>query len=634
MMLQNNKRIVFFIFKMIALQWWARGIQSYHMPSSFEFFGNRLVIASRRRVSSTLVCATSDGFGWKHSHLRCTSRNYYYSSLGDCTDNLAPFEECWETTTLAVNPSDDENIDNILQGLNSPAPQSFFVLDRAIKIYAKTDNASFEFALQECSYLIKPGWKLVVHKPNHNGIDFPGIPWTLLPPSSTELDDFGENYSTLVVSEGSSGPNACQLSAEALLIVSEASDTQQPIDDNAIETLVDAMVERLKLTLGTDIRGRTSADIAFNICLAGIQDEFLFDTLTKIARLEMERVGHRPSRRAKDILHVVEKLAAAGVKGAEVERVYQLAAKSLAAKDLYPEIVKLLSTPGQLDLLSPRPLLWLWRYSSRLQKPSVQAFKASSTAWWHQFQDPTRPLIIDVGCGLGVSLIGLASQSNDKEPVHPSDTSVIFQDIDLTQCNYLGGDLNEATVRFANTISSRWNLSGKLQFIQASAEDMLDQIEHHSNYPGGLSLVLIHFPSPWRLKKGNGNSQLPTGPDDGFMVSATLMEKISQLLKKNRRARSSYLLMQTNCEDVAVALRDRASDVGLISVPAIHPVTSPAEQGRLPERTIEWIRNGGERAVGQEWSTEPLLPERCATETEVACEIQGTPVHRCLFKST
>lgn len=92
--------------------------------------------------------------------------------------------------------------------------------------------------------------------------------------------------------------------------------------------------------------------------------------------------------------------------------------------------------------------------------------------------------------------------------------------------------------------------------------------------------------------------------------------------------------MQTNCEDVAVALRDRASDVGLISVPAIHPVTSPAEQGRLPERTIEWIRNGGERAVGPEWSTEPLLPERCATETEVACEIQGTPVHRCLFKST
>lgn len=630
------------IFNMLVLQFWARGVESYHIWPRLHIFEKRLIGGSWSRAhSSGFANPTLNHLtGWKQSNLGCTKREFHYSSVGNLTEpeeKLHPFQECWGTTSFAVNPSEDENIDVILQGLNSPAPQAFFVLDRAIKAGASGDYDSFEFSLKECSYLIKRGWKLVVQKTEFSDATVPGIPWTLLPPDSSDMiaSDHMENSSTLMtISAGSSGPNACQLSAQALTIVSNSADAQEPIDDNAIEALVGAMVKRLKLTLGTDIRGRTSADMAFNLCLAGIQNDFLYDALTKISQLEMERVGRRPSRRPKDILHVVEKLAAAGIKGQEVEKVYQMAASSLVEKDQYPETLQLLSIPGRLDLLSPRPLLWLWRYSSRLQKPSLQAYRAkTNTTWWHQFDDPTLPLVIDVGCGLGVSLIGLASHSKSDDYVAaPSDLSSSLHDVDLTKCNYLGGDLNEATVRFANSITSRWNLTDRLHFIQASAEDMLDQMEE-SNYPGELSLVLIQFPSPWRIKKkGQGNTQLPTGPEDGFMVSPSLMKKISKLLHSNKK--SNYLLLQTNCEDVAVALCDRARDIGLVSVSAVHPVTSPAVHGgRLTERTMEWIRLGGERAIGPEWSAKPILPERCSTETEVACEIQGTPVHRCLFNT-
>ena len=117
----------------------------------------------------------------------------------------------------------------------------------------------------------------------------------------------------------------------------------------------------------------------------------------------------------------------------------------------------------------------------------------------------------------------------------------------------------------------------------------------------------------------------------GFMVSTALMGKIVKLLKKGNG--HGQLIVQTNCEDVAVFLRDRALDFGLLSIPAQVSVESPSSEGRLPERTAEWVRLGGERAIGPEWFAEPVLPDRCATETEVACQIQGTPIHRCVFQT-
>mmetsp|Transcript_32192 Transcript_32192/g.78223 ORF Transcript_32192/g.78223 Transcript_32192/m.78223 type:complete len:142 (+) Transcript_32192:1104-1529(+) len=139
------------------------------------------------------------------------------------------------------------------------------------------------------------------------------------------------------------------------------------------------------------------------------------------------------------------------------------------------------------------------------------------------------------------------------------------------------------------------------------------------------------------------------------MVSKALMAKIAEILlhsknKNNGHDGDCYFLLQTNCEDVALVLRDRAKEVGLTLVPSLDPVVATTSSSneeeeqrlRIPERTVEWLKlmnmnNNGEdsspeRAVGPEWSRTALLPPKCATETEVACTIQGSPVHRCLFK--
>ena len=54
---------------------------------------------------------------------------------------------------------------------------------------------------------------------------------------------------------------------------------------------------------------------------------------------------------------------------------------------------------------------------------------------------------------------------------------------------------------------------------------------------------------------------------------------------------------------------------------------------RTPKRTTDWISCGGERAEGEGWSTQPILPRIGRTETEVACMMNGTPVHRCRLRA-
>jgi hypothetical protein len=51
------------------------------------------------------------------------------------------------------------------------------------------------------------------------------------------------------------------------------------------------------------------------------------------------------------------------------------------------------------------------------------------------FADVARPLVIDIGCGFGVSLLGLAMSSCTSG----SDSG---SNIDLSQCNFLGCDLS------------------------------------------------------------------------------------------------------------------------------------------------------------------------------------------------
>lgn len=560
---------------------------------------------------------------------------------------IDPFNECWKSNSWSVNPLNDTAIDQILQALHSPAPQSFYVVQRALALAQEEASSasstttstteSIHATLETCAYLIKPGYQFVMRPSNDGLIEMPGKDWNVT--STTTVPATGWTAVTTKPAYNST----LQIANEALALVTAASQAQVPVDDAQIDRLVDLCEQRLRTTLGTDIRGRTAADAAFTLALAGVTRESLYLSLVKIAKLEFLRVGRRPSRRAKDILQAIEKLAAAGLRGAEVEEVFQIAAECLAAKTekKYMDVMgTLLATPSEFNLLSPRPLLWLWRFSARQTKARNETAteetdvdanissvrKTASKSWLQGYNDTSRPLIVDIGCGLGVSMLGLASLESAGRGTEASDllgTGVAFAD-----CNYLGGDLSRLALRFGEGIASRWDLSDRLQFTCASAEDLLDEI--HLTYPGPVALVLIQFPTPYRLLvKEGGNTQLPSDRRSGFMASKRVMQQTAKLLQKVGGGR---LLLQSNCEDVAVTMRDIAKESGMRCIQSTQPVTSLDNFERLPQRTQEWIRLGGERAIGPEWSFISPLPTRCATETEVSCELQDTPVHRCVME--
>jgi hypothetical protein len=89
---------------------------------------------------------------------------------------------------------------------------------------------------------------------------------------------------------------------------------------------------------------------------------------------------------------------------------------------------------------------------------------------------------------------------------------------------------------------------------------------------------------------------------------------------------------------VAVYMRQLAcKDVGFKCITSYDngtPVEHDSSTGtRLPKRTLDWISCGGGRAVGAGWSPHPLIPRIGRTETEVACMMNGTPVHRCRLQA-
>lgn len=404
-------------------------------------------------------------------------------------------------------------------------------------------------------------------------------------------------------------------------------------------------------TLGTDVRGRSAADAAFAFALAGSSNNDLFTTLSEVTQLELARVGPRSSFRPKYILQIVEKLASAGLKDDDVRGVHLEAARCLALKKEYHDVALTLSKhDNRFDLLSPRSLFWLWRFSSRLCKSKeikdeVSEFYNSplkeprtwhrdqNKRWWESFEDPSLPLVLDIGSGFGVSLLGLASLSLAEQiDFDLSREAQVIGNIDFAKCNYLGADLNALGIGYARGIAERWHLRGRLQYVHLAAEKMLDEITRC--YPGQVALILIQFPTPFRFQdKATGNTQLPSWTDkgsNGFMASQSLMKQIASLMHSS----NGRLVVQSNVEDVAVVMQDvLVNQVGMDCLAAPRPVLGAGQVTRLPLRTQQWLAQGGERAVGIHWSSKPFLPPRAATETEAACLLQGTPIHRCMFRT-
>lgn len=263
---------------------------------------------------------------------------------------------------------------------------------------------------------------------------------------------------------------------------------------------------------------------------------------------------------------------------------------------------------------------------------------------------------------MGVSLLGLASLGSEY------DRSKMKTDIDLdwSKCNFLGGDLSRLAIGYANGISKRWAITDKLLFCVASAEDMIQEVCR--SYPGEVKLVMIQFPTPFRLQQTSvqqghesedmekimfdniekkteistevqhkeitrvGNSQLPSDAKSGFMVTERLLEMTHSVLKKY----NGKLLIQSNCEDVAIEIQKMAiQSVGFqTNYVSQSMVLNGNNDVQITKRTEDWIKlydGKVDRAEGPSWSASSLLPHKGATETEIACTLNRTPIHRCLL---
>lgn len=503
-----------------------------------------------------------------------------------------------------------------------------------------------------------------------------GATWSLVPTSKISMDCLD------VVNDNPSGQQSVlELAHIALGLASSSSEKGVPIDHRKLDDIVQRAKIRIKTTGEQDLRGRKASDAAFWFALSGVTDDSsddcpddlkfsLFDALAFICIQELDRFGKRSSCRTSDILHMVERIAAAGVQNDIFKSLQLKAAECLETKG--PKEVRFLTENGILDTLregkfelhSDRSLLWIWRFSTRQRKQ--RSFLSSAKRhwegrdnqseesitkgnrylrngeidWYQVFEDPTRPLVLDVGCGMGVSVLGLASlYPGELDYMDPDHTSFF----DFDSANFLGADLSGLAINYASSISNRWDtIRGKTSFLINSAEDSVHILK---SYPGCVSLCMIQFPTPFKFQdeeshevsnveneflssvSQRGNMQLPSDAFNGFMVTTQLMSSIHSLLKHD-----GHILLQSNVEDVAVHMKDLALGIGFEPIEFPNYVEKTEASDDFPKRTQKLLNLGMERAVGKIWSSKPILPKRAATETEVACLLNRTPIHRCLMR--
>lgn len=394
----------------------------------------------------------------------------------------------------------------------------------------------------------------------------------------------------------------------------------------------------MRLTMGSDLRGRTSADAAFQLALSGVEENHqVFNSFIDVGIYELLRVGSRSSFQSKFILQMTEKFAASGIENTRMVGFYKIAGELLKAKNFRDKdlIDSLLNQ--RFGMHCDRPLLWLWRYSARQSKISSKVISTTNHQtyeWKSHFKNANRDLVVDVGCGMCSSLINLSTKSKlfNEEPPHP-----LLSDIEWEICNYAGTDLNQKFIAYGKGVLSRrgQDCRDRVHLCSVPALEFLSDLQF---YPGRVKLISIHFPTPYKIDSEEGNPQLPNMEHGGFMITHEVANEISLLMKKHR----SIFLFQTKCEDVAIYTKSLMSkvDQNIRCVPCPNHIKSINElyhsNNGVPQRVKKWMANIDERdierAEGNNWSSVPLLPMFGRPETEINCEYQNTVVHRCLFQ--
>ena len=268
----------------------------------------------------------------------------------------------------------------------------------------------------------------------------------------------------------------------------------------------------------SELGGRTASDAALWFAFAGSRDRDLFNGLADIASWELHRFGQRPSFKKKYTLQIVERFAAAGLKKHDkLERIAN--ACLLEKEDKEPQGENGTSIENAdseihldddantrqqiyLDLHSDRSLLLIWKFATKQKKqraflrsakknweqyhegkfetetyretiPSIDydAESQPSYDWNELFQDASRPLVVDVGCGMGVSLLGLASTNDPLACNKESSRLLLGETLTWSDCNFVGVDLGAMGIEYARGVAHRCDLEKDIHFAVDAAEN-------------------------------------------------------------------------------------------------------------------------------------------------------------------
>ena len=179
---------------------------------------------------------------------------------------------------------------------------------------------------------------------------------------------------------------------------------------------------------------------------------------------------------------------------------------------------------GKVTFSDDAALAELWDYSKSRKKVTQTPSARGGFDWPPAFEDPSRPLVVDAGCGFGALAAALA-----KARPH---------------VNVLAVDRAAHCLLYGAGLAHRLGMTGRLRFACASADEALHWVREC--YAGSLRAVLFMFPTPPALDERSRNAQLPQTPSK-CLVNATTLR-----LAARAGSGETCVLVASNVEDVAV----------------------------------------------------------------------------------
>lgn len=194
--------------------------------------------------------------------------------------------------------------------------------------------------------------------------------------------------------------------------------------------------------------------------------------------------------------------------------------------------------------------------------------------WNEVYEDPTLPLMVDIGCGSGRFLMWLAKRNPSSK-------------------NYLGLEIRRKLAERANYWANELALNN-VHFVFSNAMVSFKQLV--STYPGPLMLVSILCPDPHFKKKYHKRR----------IVQKPLVESIVDIL-----APGGQVFIQSDVLELAIDMRDQfdAKLNELIHIDKINPNLSCDSEG--------WLISN---------------PMGIRTEREIHAEFEGARIYRRMYK--